>query len=73
VLVIRSQGRRKRPWPAEQLKPRWNLQKIQVRMIAAARTDELERARITAVYPAIYDAHGLAPHEGCPAMPWLTG
>lgn len=73
VLVIRGQGRRQRPRPAERLKPRWDVQEIHPRMIPAAGTDELKRVGVAAFHPAIYEADRLSPQEGGPAMPGLTG
>lgn len=73
ALVIRCRARRKRPRPAEPLKPRRDLKEIQVRIIAAAGTDELIRAGAAAFYPAIYEMDRSAPQEGRLAVVRLTG
>jgi hypothetical protein len=73
VLVIRFQGRLERERPAKPLKLRRDLGVIHVRVIAAARADELERAGVAALGAAVYDASRLAPHECRPAMAGLPG
>lgn len=73
VLVIRCRARRKRPRPAEPLKPRRDLEEIQVRIIATAGTDELIRAGVAVFYPAIHEMGRSAPQEGRLAVVRLTG
>src|SRR5208283_310600 len=71
VAVIGLQGRRQRARPAEPLQPRRDLGVIHVRIIAAARADELEHAGMAAFGAAVGDAGRLAPHERRPAMAGL--
>ena len=73
MLVVRGQALSERPWPAEPLKPRRDVQEIQVRIIAAAGADELIRAGVAAFWTAIYDADRPAPQDSRSAVPGLTG
>ena len=73
VLVVRFQGCLERDRPAKPLKLRRDLGVIHVRIIAAARADELERSGVPALDAAVYDAGRLAPHECRPAMAGLPG
>jgi hypothetical protein len=69
ALVIRWRARRKRPRPAEPLKPRRDLKEIQVRIIATAGTDEVIRDGVA----AFYEMDRSAPQEGRLAVVRLTG
>jgi hypothetical protein len=71
VLVVRLQGRLQRERPAKPLKLRRDLGVIHVRIIAAARADELEHAGVATFDAAVHDARRLAPHECRPAMAGL--
>ncbi len=73
VLVIRSQGVLKRARPAKPLKPRRDLGVIQVRVIAAARADELEHVCVAAPGTAIRDADRLASQDRRAAVAGLPG
>jgi hypothetical protein len=55
------------------LKPRRDLGVIQIRMIAAAGTDQLENVGIAAFKAAGHDADRLAADECRPAVARLTG
>ena len=73
MLVIYLKGRLKRARPAKPLKPRWDLGVIHVRIIPAARADELEHLGIAAFGAAVDDANRLAPDECRAAMAGLPG
>lgn len=70
--MIRSQSLLQRARPAKPLKPRRDLGVIQVRLIAAARADELKQSRVTAFETAILDAGLMAPQDRRSVMAGLT-
>lgn len=59
--------------PADLLQPRGDLGIIQVGMIAALAADELERAGVAALHPAVRYAVRLAPEVGGLAVAGLAG
>jgi hypothetical protein len=69
---ICRKARLQRERPADLLKPRRDLGVVQAGMVAAARTDELERVGVAAFHPAIHDADWLTPQGCCPAVAGLA-
>ena len=73
VLVIRSQARGQRVGAPDLLKSRRDLAVIQVGVVTAGRTDELEHAVIAALGAAAGDAGRSAPQERGFAVAGLAG
>ena len=71
--VIRGEGRLQRSRPAKPLKPGRDLRVIQVRMIAAARADDLKHVGVAAFEPAIQDVDRLTPYVRRAAVAGLPG
>ena len=73
MLLIHGQGHRQHVWPAEPLQQGRDVNEIQVRMIAAAGADQLERIGVAAFVPAVDDTDRAPPNERRPAVPRLAG
>ena len=73
MLVIRGQASGQRVGSPDLLKSRRDLAVIQVRMVTAGRTDELEHAVVAALGPAAADAGRPAPQERGFAVARLAG
>jgi hypothetical protein len=59
-------------WPANQLKPGWDLAVFQGGMVAAVAADELEYVAVAIFWLALYDSGRLAPQDQSPVVPGLT-
>ena len=72
MLGIYRKARLQRVWPADLLKPGWDVGVIQAGMITAVTADNLEEAGVAAC-AAINDPGRLPPQARCPAVAGLSG
>ena len=72
MLGICRKARLQRVWPADLLKPGWDVGVIQTGMITAVTADNLEEAGVAAC-AVINDPGSLPPQARCPAMAGLSG
>jgi hypothetical protein len=71
MLGICRKARLQRVWPADLLKPGWDVGVIQIGMITAVTADDLEEAGVVAC-AGISDPGRLPPQARCPAMAGLS-